>query len=410
MRLKDFLRTLVGGQSDDSDASAGFHQTPDSRGVNFYLDHSVFKALKAGRGHTAAKIQLIVLNMLAEQGLAEPTANGFHIASEDVSGMDSEQADILSLPKRFEGDFQSSISGRTGHSGFRVSISAQMPDGVVPFSRKGPFLYLTSTENYLLTPAELMGIAAWEYHENLVPEQRNEAENLRLMAKLQTAARSGMRIDLSHFDRLDVVVPDNIGVTATRLPDGSLQLCPNLGDGSTPESLEKRWAQLDMSADGGVLRIDNRVVLLDPLKMDGIRNVLAVKRIPADKVTEFIATPTAFLDAALVNLEVGFSVRVAGVGKLQHMDFGTLDATKNDWFALDKRPAPVEIIAQLVQTPEELERFEELLSAANQQGAATLTFSEEVIDISDAGQVQERVGTVRQKIRGPSSVDSKRYG
>lgn len=407
MRLKDFLRTLVGGQSDDSDVSTGFHQTPDSRGVNFYLDHSVFKELQVGRGYTAAKIQLIVLNMLAEQGLAEPTANGFHIASEDVSGMDSEQADILSLPKRFEGDFQSSISGRTGHSGFRVSISAQMPDGVVPFSRKGPFLYFTSTENYLLTPAELMGLTAWEYHENLVPEQRNEAENLRLMARLQTAARSGMRIDLSHFERLDVVVPDNIGVTATRLPDGSLQLCPNLGDGSTPESLEKRWAQLDMSADGGVLRIDNRVVLLDSLKMDGIRNVLAVKRIPADKVAEFIATPTAFLDAALVNLEVGFSVRVAGVGKLQHMDFGTLDAAKNDWFALDKRPAPVEIIAQLVQTPEELERFEELLSAANQQGAATLTFSEEVIDISDAGQVQDQLEKVRQKISGPSSVDTK---
>ncbi len=153
------------------------------------------------------------------------------------------------------------------------------------------------------------------------------------MAELQTAARSGMRIDLSHFERLDVVVPDNVGVFATRLPDGSLQLCPSLGDGATPDQLEKRWAQLDMSADGGVLRIDNRVVLLDQVRMDGIRNVLANKRIPADQVAEFIAMPTAFLDAALVNLEVGFSARVPGVGKLQHMDFGALDATKNDWFA-----------------------------------------------------------------------------
>ncbi|MCQ4051892.1 hypothetical protein FK514_27425, partial [Klebsiella pneumoniae] len=95
----------------------------------------------------------------------------------------------------------------------------------------------------------------------------------------------------------------------------------------------------------------NRVVLLDQAKMDGIRNVLVNKRIPPDKVAEFIASPTAFLDAALVNLEVGFSVRVAGIGKLQHMDFGTLDTAKNDWFALDKRPAPAEIIPKLVQTP-----------------------------------------------------------
>ncbi|MBN0308293.1 ATP-dependent helicase, partial [Pseudomonas aeruginosa] len=115
------------------------------------------------------------------------------------------------------------------------------------------------------------------------------------------------------------------------LPDGSLQLCPSLGDGSSADQLEKRWSQLDMTADGGVLRIDNRVLLLDQARMDGIRNVLANKRIPADQVNEFIATPTAFLDAALVNLEVGFSARVAGIGKLQHMDFGVLDATKNDW-------------------------------------------------------------------------------
>ncbi|MEE1714581.1 hypothetical protein RIM91_35650, partial [Pseudomonas aeruginosa] len=92
---------------------------------------------------------------------------------------------------------------------------------------------------------------------------RGEAANLRLMAELQTAARIGMRIDLSHFERLDVVVPQNIGVIATRLPDGSLQLCPSLGDGSSADQLEKRWSQLDMTADGGVLRIDNRVLLLD---------------------------------------------------------------------------------------------------------------------------------------------------
>lgn len=136
-----------------------------------------------------------------------------------------------------------------------------------------------------------MGLMAWEKHETLAAEQRGEAANLRLMAELQTAARSGMSIDLSHFERLDVVVPDNIGVIATRMPDGSLQLCPSLGEGSSPDQLQKRWAQIDMSANGGVLRIDNRVVLLDETRLAGIRNVLANTRIPADKVAEFIATP-----------------------------------------------------------------------------------------------------------------------
>ncbi len=405
MRLMDVLRSLIGERDEPLSPLDGFRSSADSNGVNFYLPLSSFKALQTGQGNALEKIQLIVLNMLAEQGIAESTANGFHIGAEDVAGMDLEQADILRLPRRFPGRFLTSISGRTGNSGFRVGLSVEMPDGAAAFSRKGPYLCLTSTESYWLTPAELMGLMAWERHEALAAEQRGEAANLRLMAELQTAARSGMRIDLSHFERLDVVVPDNVGVFATRLPDGSLQLCPSLGDGATPDQLEKRWAQLDMSADGGVLRIDNRVVLLDQVRMDGIRNVLANKRIPADQVAEFIAMPTAFLDAALVNLEVGFSARVAGVGKLQHMDFGALDATKNDWFALDKRPSPPEALAKLIQSPEELQRFEEVLLAAREQGASTLSFAGEAVDISDASAVEQQLVRVRQALQKPAVAD-----
>lgn len=405
MSLSDFLRSFIGERDAALSTLSGFLCTPDSSGMNFYLHLEAFKALRAGKGNALQKIQLIVLNMLLEQGIAEPTANGFHIGAEDIAGMDQEQAEILRLPKRFPGRFLTSISGRTGNSSFRVGVSIEMPEGATSFSRKGPYLYLTSTECYWLTPSELMGLMAWERHDALAPEAKGEAANVRLMAELQTAARSGMRIDLSHFERLDVVVPDNIGVTALRLPDGSLQLCPSLGDGSAPDQLEKRWSQLDMNAEGGVLRIDNRVVLLDQSKMDGIRNILANKRIPVDKVAEFIATPTAFLDAALVNLDVGFSVRVAGIGKLQHMDFGGLDVSKNDWFALDKRPAPPEILSKLIQSPEELQHFEEVFQAAREQGASSLTFAGEVIDIVDVPQVDKQLSQIRRMLTTPASAE-----
>lgn len=391
MSLMDIFRSLIGERDGALSTQQGFQSQPDSNGLNFYLPLPAFKALQTGQGSALEKIQLIVLNMLVEQGIAENTANGFHIGAEDIAGMDLEQAEILRLPRRLPGHFLTSISGRTGNSGFRVAITLEMPDGPASFSRKGPYLYLTSSECYWLTPAEIMGLQAWELHESLGPEQRGEAANLRLMAELQTAARSGMKVDLSHFERLDVVIPENIGVMATRLPDGSLLLCPSLGDGSSADQLQKRWSQLEMSADGGVLRIDNRVVLLNKEKMEGIRNVLANKRIPSEKVAEFIATPTAFLDAALVNLDVGFSVRVAGIGKLQHMDFGAPDAARNDWFALDKRPAPPGIIPKLVQSPEELERFEQMLTAASEQGAISLAFAGEVIDIADLEKVQEQL-------------------
>lgn len=405
MRFAEFIRSFIGETDSTIDNLPGFSYQPDSSGLNFYLPAGEFKALQSGLGNTRQKIQLICLNMLTEQGVAETTANGFHIEAEDVAGMDAEQAEILQLPPRFPGQFVTTIKGRTGNSGFRIAITTKMPEGEALFTRKGPFLFLGSQEKYWLTPAELMGLMAWEQHETLAPEHRGEGANLRLMAELQTAARSGMSIDLSHFERLEVIIPNNIGVIATRMPDGSLQLCPSLGDGSTPDQLQKRWAQIDKSANGGVLRIDNRVVLLDETRLAAISNILANTRIPADKVAEFVSTPTAFLDAALVNLEVGFSIRVAGVGRLQHMDFGGLDTKQNDWFALDARPSPPQVLTELLQSPEELQRFEEQLQSARAQGATTMTFGEETIDITNSQVVDEQVEAIKQRFEAISDVD-----
>lgn len=405
MRLVDFFRSLIGETGNSIEIQQGFYYQPDSSGLNFYLPATEFKSLQVGQGNTRQKIQLICLNMLAEQGVAETTANGFHLEAEDIAGMDAEQAEILELPPRFPGTFVTAIHGRTGNSSFRVTITAKMQEGDAPFSRKGPFLFLGRQECYWLTPAELMGLMAWEQHEGLTADQRGEAANLRLMTELQTAARSGMHIDLSHFERLEVVIPENIGVIATRMPDGSLRLCPSLGDGSTPEQLQKRWAQIEKDAKGGVLRIDNRVVLLDETRLAGIRNVLANTRIPAQKVAEFIATPTAFLDAALVNLEVGFSIRVSGVGLLQHMDFGGLDTKQHDWFALDSRPSPPAVLSGLIQSPEELQRFEDLLHAARAQSASTLTFGEQTIDITNVEAVEQQVTAIKQRLAGHSGLD-----
>ena len=403
MKLMSFLRSLI-GETDTAAPQASFQTKADSYGVNFFLPQPLFNEIKSGTaGSALQKIQMIALKMLMEQGLAEPTANGFRISAEDIAGMDAEQAEPLQLPPRYEGSFETQISGRTGNSGFRVKLSAKMPNenAFIPIQRKGPYLYLTSEECYRLTPGELMGLQALEAHETLAAEQRGEPANLRLMAELQTASRSGMRVDLSHFERLDVVIPENIGVTATRLPDGSLLLCPSLGDGSTPDQLAKRWPQLEMSADGGVVRIDNRVVLLDKSKMDGIRNVLENKRIPADKVSEFMQTPTAFLDATLVNLDVGFSVRVEGIGKLKHMDFGSADTAQNDWFAIDQRPSPPEIIPSLVQSFEDLNQLTETFKAATEQGASSLCFADTTIEISDTENVQQQLVLAESALSKP---------
>lgn len=66
MRLRDLLMSLIGERGVPVGSQEGFASSADSNGVNFYLPVQTFKALQDGKGDALQKIQLIVLNMLAE--------------------------------------------------------------------------------------------------------------------------------------------------------------------------------------------------------------------------------------------------------------------------------------------------------------------------------------------------------
>lgn len=403
--LKKFLSSyLFGGKQVEMGKS--LQCKVDSLGLLFFAEPSVINDLHQGNGDPSALMQIVVLQMLHEQGDAEKFPNGYRLGSNVVAGLDDEQEEILQLQGRFQGKFASHISGHSKKAAFNITLSVLIEGNEYPFSRKGPYLFLGGDEKYRLSPPELMALEALEFHQALNPSDRNEADNLQLMARLQTAERSGMNIDLSHFQKLDVVVPEDIGVVATKLPDGSLELCPSLGDGSTPDQLNKRWGQIDCNNEGGVMRIDNRVVLLEQPKMHAIREVIGNKRIPADKVEEFIKTPSAFIDASLVNLDLGFSLRVLGVGKLQHMDFGQLTDEKRDWFAEEGKALPPQALGQHLHCQEDIEEFTQKMRAAHQQGADSVEFDGKQFDISSPIEISEELEKITAKIKTQDKCDT----
>lgn len=393
-RLKDLFSSLILGRQASDLGGEPLQVQVDSNGLLFFTSPQTIEDLKQGKGSSAALVQLVVLQMLLEQGDAEALPNGYFVESRVAAALDDEQAALLGLPDRNPHSFVADVKGHTRNSGFSVQLFASVDGQEYPVQIKGPYMYLGQGLPYRLTPAELSAFAAAANHSNLAPEDKGEAANLQLMAQLQTARRSGMTLGMGAFDKLDVVVPDGVGVIATRLPDGSLELCPSLGDGSTPEQLEKRWSQLDLTRDGGVLRVEERLVLLEPERIAAIREVMGNRRIPAHRVEEFIKTPSAFLDASLVDLDLGFSVRVLGIGKMQHMDFGPLDDKKRDWFATSSRPQPPEALSRHISCDEDLRAFKERLQAAQKQGASSLEFQAEQFDISEP----EKVAQVLDKI------------
>ncbi len=87
------------------------------------------------------------------------------------------------------------------------------------------------------------------------------------------------------------------------------------------------------------------------------------------------------------------------------MEFGEGDAKKQDWFALDKLPAPPEALAQSVQSEEELCQFQEALHAAWGQGAETIAYNGETFDVSDRGAVSKRLAQIEESLRNPVRKD-----
>lgn len=404
-RLKDLFGSLLFGKFTEEPRGESLQTQVDSSGLIFYSTQQNMNNLKAGRGSSLALLQTVILQMLYEQGDAEELPNGYRLDSEVVAALDDEQSEILCLPPRFPHLFTTQINGHTRKSSFKVRLFARVDGQEYPLQRKGPYLSLGGGQDYRLLPSEFLALTAIEKHEALAFEDISEGDNLRLMAILQTAKRSGMDVDLGSFNKLDVVVPGDVGVIATCLPDGSLELCPSLGDGSSVNQLEKRWSQLDLSKEGGVLRIENRLVLLEAEKMSAIREVLGTRRIPAGKVEEFFKTPSAFLDASIVNLDLGFSLRVLGVGKLQHMDFGLFDGKKRDWFSIDSRPNPPEVLNKYIACTEELDTFKDRMKAARQQGADSVEYQGEHFDISDV----ERTDAVVQSIETSLTSSTEKF-
>lgn len=404
MSLYATLKGIFGLNDDVVSASNGFDFKADSYGVNFYLAKHEFDQLEAGVGEAKALLQLAMLRMLEEQHSARAIANGFHVSSAVVSALPQEDAHILDLPDYFPGGYEARIEGKTTESAFSLQIFPCMPERL-HLKMNGPFL-VVGEGKYRVKPEQLIGLLALSEHQKLDASDRGEATNLRLMAKLQLAKRSGMPINLGHFEKLDVRVPEKIGVLATKNPDGSLELCPSLGAGITQEQLGTRWHQIETASDEGVMRVKDQIVLLEPKKLEAVREVMARRRIPANQVADFIKTPSAFIDAALVDLDLGFSVRVEGIGELQHIDFGNPDASRQDWFVTDK-PLPPEAIKRMVSTPEELSSLRKKIEAAREQGATQIQLDGEPIDISDTSQVDSALNETDEIISTKRNESSK---
>lgn len=400
MDIKDFIQNLVSEESEDR----CFKIVPDGDGLNFILPKDDFERCRNGQGSGLALHQYVCLRMLEEQGYAESMANGYTIPSDHAVILEEDAKALLGFPPAFLGEFRIRVEGETSRAGFAVRAIPILPDGTEIFNYeiKGPCLKLSSHELYLLSPGEWLALSALCTHQDIPSEQRTELQNLKLVGSLQAAKKLGMAIDLGHFNKMAVLEPEKIGVAVTQQDDGSLLLTPAFGAGIDLDSVHRRLGQLKGANDIGVIRIKDKIVLLEEQRLQAAHEIISNRIIPPHQVKRFLESPTAFLDASLVNLDGGFSLRVRGAAAFKHAYFGETDESGISWFerGLEKADSVSQpsVLHKLIENPEDLLKTREQIADARNAGATILDISGKTIDISDTESVNNILKSIERKI------------
>lgn len=382
MFLKDWVQDLVGGKS------IGCSWNYDSEGVNFIFTDKQTEKIRSGQSDDLLMHQYIALRMLVEQGEAEDLPNGVLVPSPVVVQLDENTRVLLGLPDLWSGNLNANIKGKTGSSSFRVELTAANEDGAFThgYSVEGPIISFSPKKRYLLHPSHLLIFSAHDRH---AKSGKTEYDNLSLVFSLQTAQEMGASISLGHFEKLNIRAPESITVEAELDESGRLILTPQMGQTASHERIQRVLGQLSSDATTS-LRVDHEIILFDEKRLSAVREVLRNRVISKGKVDAFLKNPTAFIDASLVDLDLGFSARVKGAARFRHAYFGETDESGIDWFGT--KFASTEIfspkkLSEVISDKDQLSEFREELEKALETGAQEVGFGGQVFDVSDVEHV-----------------------
>ncbi|MGL5335485.1 MAG: hypothetical protein ACRC9R_04990, partial [Enterovibrio sp.] len=314
MTIRDLIRRLKPSKQ----ANLLRWRIDPNEGVDFIIERKVLADEESyAINDPYFGMQLAYLKGMVEQGKAVKNSNGFTILSKEIVTLGEDFISLFDFPDFYSGSYSTRFEGNTGKSTFKVSLELVLPDGsnVAHFNVHGPLLKFTENELYMLQPADWSALQALQYHQNLSADKRNEYENNWLVFQLQLAKRAGMKINLAHFGNIDIVQPDKVGVTVEELKNGDLILTPAFGAGINVRDVQSRLGQMTSNADHCILRVKDKFVLLDEKRLKATQEILTNKRISKDQVASFLQSPAAYLNAALIDLDTGFSLRVHGAEK-----------------------------------------------------------------------------------------------
>lgn len=377
-------------------------------GVRFHS--SLHGECLRGSATQLIQMQYVILKMMVESGDAEENRFGFFIPGLGATRLGPEERHSLELPPPWPGRFELEVNGHTQSPAFALDLCLIRPDQrrTKHFSLVGPLLKLSDAEFYLPNAAQIHALVTVEKHRALGPDDRKESANLSAIYALQQAQQEGLSIELRQFDNLAIDHPESIAVTTVEQADGSLRLIPNFGPSLNPEEIERCLGQLEQSG-ASSLRVGKRIVILDEARLKGASEILSNRRIPAKERDQFLKTPGAFIDASLIDLDNGFSIRVHGAEAFQKAYFGESDGQSQSWYGDPDREPDVLLLndAQaILSSRKELEELHRAIVKANVSKTKSIQFKGKTILLPQSKEEQDRIlGRFDEVVADPEEKD-----
>lgn len=398
------LIARLGGRSPD------IHINSDFDGIGVELDSLDWNKAENGSADELTTHRFLSMRLLLESGEASPIKNGIYLPSANAVRLEQDERNLFSLPSGWPFAFALDVEGTTPSTKFepQLFLIDGLGNRIANYEIDGPLVYLSTSERFLPDPGQFLLFDAIRRHHSLDEDERSEYENLRVIVAARSAKEAGVDVKLPAFESLELIEPTKVGVSIETQEDGSLVLSPSFGCQLDQSLINGRLQQLEGEAATGSLRVGKTIVLLDESRKHAAREILANRKISADQKASFLNNPTAWLDASMIDLDNGFSVRVLGAGPLKLAYFGETEESGISWF---ERPSsdrnqgqqsqdllPADALVDLIDDADELAALQKKITHGIEAAADAVRFKGKEFDISDAAAISKAVEAIEERL------------
>ncbi len=398
MAFKNILDKVFGRQS-----GSQFALDYETNEINFVVSPEQLRQIKNNQADEWIAAQYVALKMLQEQGEVESFPSGFIMPTQTAVRLDESSRQLLVLPEPWQGSLKANIKGQSNQSTFDVDLSVNNQDGRYSslYNTTGAIIEF-GQKQYLLTVEQFNVFSAQRAHKN---SAKTEFDNLSYLHVLQQSQQNGCELTLGHFNKLKIRMPQSISVEAEVDKGGNLILTPYMGQDASHESIQKVLWQLQPGSHNTAttLKVGDEIILFDEEKLKAVKEILSNRVVPKHRVKAFLANPTAFIDATLVDLDLGFSVRVHGATAFKHAYFGDIEASGIDWLGQSSSESvlPITRLNEQIADLAAFEQFSDKFEDAQQTNATVMDFEGQSYDISDSEQVANVLRGLQETLTDP---------